>query len=291
MPSKTAVKSRRRRPKSNLLVSRELIGSSPAEYYSKAIGRALDVLELFRDGESSLSLMEISKLGGLPESSVFRILLTLEARGFLLRAADGSYRLAPRLLFGKLHETAQSYRDMVHPFLRQLNTRFNETASIGFLFHNRVEVIDSLEAIQEIRRSNTIGRSLPPHCSSLGKAIIAFQEPGVIDGILRINGIFARTEKTITDHLAVLADFEQVREKGYAVDREESILGGVCFGAPLYDDRQHVKAAISVSVPLIRMNAEREAEIVQAVLDTSRRASLPIQSAAHREPERAYGTK
>jgi DNA-binding IclR family transcriptional regulator len=280
---KSPVKSRRRRPKSSFLLPRSIDTSSVAasvEYYSKAVGRALDVLELFKDGETSLSLMEISKLGGFPESSLFRILLTLEARGFLLRAEDGSYSLAPKLLFGKLYEAASRIREILHPFIKQLNTRFNETASVGFLFQNRVEVVDTLEAIHEIRRINTIGRVLPPHCSSLGKAIVAFQERGTIDRILRVNGIFARTAKTITDHVAVLAEFEQVRKQGYALDREESILGGICVGAPLYDERQHVIAAISVSAPLIRVTAERESQMTQALLEASRQASLAIQSAS-----------
>jgi IclR family acetate operon transcriptional repressor len=287
MSVRTVAKTRRRRPKSILQVHRRQKQSSMGEYHSKAIGRALDVLELFKDGETTLSLMEISELEGFPESSLFRILLTLEAHGFLLRVADGSYQLSPRLLFGKLYETAQTIRDIVQPFLKQLNSHFNETASFGFLFQNRVEVVDTIDAIQEIRRSNTVGRVLPPHCSSLGKAIVAFQDRSVIDRILRINGIFARTEKTITDHSAVLLEFEQVRKKGYALDREESILGGICIGAPLYEERQHVVAAVSVSAPLIRMSSERESEMIQTVLEVSRHASHAIQTAAHNTQEKS----
>jgi DNA-binding IclR family transcriptional regulator len=249
---------------------------SAVDYYSKAIGRALDALDCFEDGETTLSLVEISKLRGFPESSLFRILLTLEAHGYIVRTTDGSYKLAPKLLFGKLYNRAQKLRDIVHPFLKQLNTEFNESASMGFLFQDRIEVIDTLEAIQEIRRTNTLGRVLPPHCSSIGKAIVAFQERGVIDRILRINGLSQRTEKTITDHLQLLGEYEKIRNSGYSVDREESVPGGVCFGAPLRDERRHVVAAISISVPIFRLPPERETELVRAVVDTARKASEAI---------------
>ena len=98
-PTKTITKSRRRRPK----VVPGTIGrggTSDGEYYSKAIGRALDVIECFHDSETSLSLTDISRIGGLPESSLFRILSTLALRGYLLRTADGASDWLPDCCWG-----------------------------------------------------------------------------------------------------------------------------------------------------------------------------------------------
>ncbi|NWG12215.1 MAG: IclR family transcriptional regulator [Acidobacteria bacterium] len=280
MLTKAAVKTRRRRPKSQSGQYRPPDPYPSSEYYSKAIGRALKILDAFEDGETTLSLTEISKLQGVPESSLFRILLTLEAHGYLQRTSDGSYRLASKLLFGWLYDRARRIREIVRPFLRQLNTRFNETASLGCRFQDRVEVVDTVEAIQEIRRINTIGRVLPPHASSLGKAIVAFQERAVAERILSINGLSARTDKTITDRNILLAEYDQIRKRGYSVDREESVLGGVCFGAPLFDERGRAIAAISVSIPSFRLSPDREPEIIQAVKDAARQASAAISERA-----------
>jgi DNA-binding IclR family transcriptional regulator len=280
MSTKPIVNSRRRKPKTQAGRYRVPDRSSAIDYYSKAIGRALDVLECFEDGETTLSLVEISKLKGFPESSLFRILLTLEAHGYILRTPDGSYKLAPKLLFGKLYDRAQKVRDTVRPFLKQLNSQFNETTSMGFLFQDRIEVVDTIEAIQEIRRTNTLGRVLPPHCSSIGKAILAFQDRSIIDRILRINGISKRTEKTITEHVLLLQEYEKIRARGYSVDREESTLGGVCFGAPIYDERRHVIAALSLSVPMFRLAPEREPELIRSVMDTARQASEAVSAQA-----------
>ena len=275
---KPMIKSRRRKPK---VAPRTITTSTvPAngEYYSKAIGRALDVLECFHDSETSLSLTDISTLGGLPESSLFRILSTLESRGFLLRTADGAYRLAPKLVLGLIHERAERVRELARPYLKALNSSLNETSSLAFLFEDRIQLIDTIETFHDIRITNTLGRVLPPHCSSLGKAIVAFQPKELVERLLRISGLFRRTEKTVIDRAAVLADLEEVSKRGYATDREESVMGGICFGAPILDERQRSVAAISVSIPLIRMSKEREHETIQAVVDAALQASAAIQA-------------
>src|SRR5678816_528289 len=88
---KPAEKVRRRRAKTSRdTISRAEISSAP-EYYSKAIGRALDILEYFSDAETTLSLTEIGRLSRIPEASLFRILLTLEHHSYLQQNADGSY--------------------------------------------------------------------------------------------------------------------------------------------------------------------------------------------------------
>src|SRR5262245_6142200 len=105
---------RRRRPK--LIGSKGSGQAEPTEqYHSRAISRALDVLECFTD-QTPLSLTEISGLIKLPESSLFRILVTLESRGYLKQNADGAYAPAPKVLFGKLHEHAMKVRAKVRPF-------------------------------------------------------------------------------------------------------------------------------------------------------------------------------
>jgi DNA-binding IclR family transcriptional regulator len=113
----------------------------------------------------------------------------------------------------------------------------------------------------------------------LGKAIVAFQPKELVERLLRISGLFRRTEKTVVNRAAVLADLEEVSRRGYALDREESVMGGICFGAPILDERQRSVAAISVSIPLIRVSKEREQETIKAVVDAARQASAAIQAA------------
>src|SRR5689334_9632578 len=97
LESKTALQ-RRRRPKR--IPASESPAENGSQYHLKAIGRALDVLECFTDDRPQLTLKEIGRLIGSPESSLFRILLTLTSREYLTQNADGSYQLAPKLLSG-----------------------------------------------------------------------------------------------------------------------------------------------------------------------------------------------
>ena len=276
------VTQRRRRPKRGD-ARRLASGSNGEQYQLKALARALDVLECFEDGETSLNLKEISALIKLPESSLFRILLTLDGQGYLIQNSDGSYRLPEKLLYGRVQERAERFRVTLRPFLRELASRFDETASMAYLFGDQIRVLDTLETFQEIRMTNRPGRVLPPHCSSLGKAITAFQEAVLVERMLEVYGLNRRTENTIVDRQALMNEYAIVRKQGYSFDRQETVLGGICIAAPVSARDERVVAAISVSTPLVRMNDRREAEIVEALVETAQRASREIrESSGHK---------
>ena len=114
------------------------------QYYLRSIGRALEVLDCF-DGKAPLALKEIGISTGLPESTLFRVLLTLEKHGYLKQAVDGTYQLAPKLRFGWLIEQANVLRDKVRPELERLTRRFNETVSMAYLYDDRIHVLDCIE--------------------------------------------------------------------------------------------------------------------------------------------------
>jgi DNA-binding IclR family transcriptional regulator len=242
------------------------------QYYLRSIGRALEVLDCF-DGKAPLALKEIGISTGLPESTLFRVLLTLEKHSYLKQAVDGTYQLAPKLRFGWLIEQANTLRDKVRPELERLVQRFNETASMAYLYDDRIHVLDSIETFHEIRISNRIGRVLPPHCSALGKAITAFQDRAMAEQIVEVYGLSRRTEFTITDRARLFDEFAEIRGSGIACDRQESILGGICYSAALRPAEGPVVAAISLSTPVVRMNSEREEETRKAVLEAAMRVS------------------
>lgn len=241
---------------------------SDEQYYLRSIGRALEVLNCF-DGKAPLSLKDISQLTKMPESSLFRVLLTLERHGYLLQHVDGTYQLARKLMFGWLVERADAMREIARPEMERLANRFNETASLAYLYDDRIHVLDSLETFHEIRISNRVGRVLPPHCSAMGKAITAFQDRALIDRILEVYGLTRRTEKTITDRHKLFEEFEEIRNTGVAYDREESITGGLCISAAIQPADRIVVAAISLSTPLMRMSKAREQETRKAVLESA----------------------
>jgi DNA-binding IclR family transcriptional regulator len=279
MPGKTESRSaakksiRRRIPKWALQSSPD--AASNEQYYLRSIGRALDVLDCF-DGKSALALKDISAGTGMPESTLFRVLLTLEKHGYLEQAVDGTYQLAPRLRFGWLIERGNRLREKARPELEHLAHEFNETASLAYLYDDRIHVLDSIESFHEIRMSNRIGRVLPPHCSAMGKAITAFQDRELADRIVEVYGLYRRTEHTITDRGRLFQELDQVRKTGIACDREESVLGGICFSAAIRCSGKPVAAALSLSTPVIRMTTEHEQKTRAAVLEAAARVALAV---------------
>lgn len=259
---------RRRIPKW-ALQDRDTSRASDGQYYLRSIGRAIEVLDSF-DGIAPLSLKEISRKVDLPESTLFRVLLTLEKHGYLEQHLDGTYRLGRKLLFGWLVDRADKVRELARPEMERLANQFNETVSMAYLYDDRIHVLESMETFHEIRISNKPGRVLPPHCSAMGKAITAFQERALTDRILEVYGLTRRTEKTIVDRRQLFHQFEEIRSTAIGYDREESVLGGLCIAAAICPADMQVVAAISVSTPLVRMNAQRAEEIREALLKSAR---------------------
>jgi DNA-binding IclR family transcriptional regulator len=239
--------------------------STGKQYYLRTIGRALEVLDCF-DGQAPLSLKEIGTRVDLPETTLFRVLLTLEKHKYLQQHRDGTYQLAPKLIFGWLVQAADQVRTIARPELERLSSTFDETVSLSYLYDDRIHVLDCIETFHEIRMTNKIGRVLPPHCSAMGKVITAFQERALADRILEVYGLFARTEHTIVDRHKLFKDFDEIRRTGIAADRQESIRGGICFAAALRSEATPVVAAISISTPTTRMTSQLEQDIKAAIL-------------------------
>ena len=269
--------SKRRRPKWAVSAAHETTpAGEDGPYFMRTISRALDVLEAFDVDRPKLTLKDLSRAVRAPDSSVFRMLVTLQSRGYLQQSEDGSYQLAAKVLHGKLHERADRLSQTARHDLQGLAGHFNETVSLAFLFGERIQVVDSLDSLHEIRVTNRPGRVLPPHCSAMGKAITAFQEREQIDRILETYGLTPRTPKSISNRRELIAQFEQVREKGIAYDREESTLGGICIAAAIQMNEGRVVAALSISTPISRMTPEREKEIAAGVLQTAREVAKKL---------------
>lgn len=247
-------------------------------YHSRTIERALDVLEAFGFSNAPRSLKEISAVTRQPESSLYRALTTLQKRDYLLQNRDGTYQLTPKVLYGRTLDMAEKLREVARPTLEELGRKFDETVSLSYLFTDYIQVLDTVETFHPIRVTNRAGRIIPPHCSSMGKAILAYQNNEIADRMLETYGLARRTEHSITDRQALRSEIEKTRKEGWAIDREESMLGGTCYGAPIFVGGT-VIGALSVSSPVQRLNAEREEQIRTGVMEAAKKVSRDAEAA------------
>ncbi len=251
--------------------------SNPDQYFSRAVGKALQILELLQAHESPLSLSEVTRRIGLTKASTLRLLRTLVYSGYLSTMPDGTY--TRRVEFGSAVPSQFPMRLLkaATPKVMELSKELRETVSLAVLFENRSEVVSVVESPEIIRMANVVGHILPPNASSLGKVITAFQSAERLEKLLVSFGIYRFTENTITDRTDLNQEYALIRERGFAMDREETILGGICLGVPIFSGSGvDVRAALSVSVPKLRLGTSEREESIRATLSA---AALGISNA------------
>lgn len=245
-------------------------------YAIRAVDRVLDILDLLQGAHDSVTLVELSKVVGLPKSSAFRYLATLEARGYVTRDADETWRLG--LAFRPLRPRDLSVLTSVaRPRMEELCHRFEETINLGVLDGHRVAYLDMVESPRAIRFAARAGHRDPIHSSALGKALTARMSAEEVRRILAVDGMRPFTERTITTPERYLDELERVRERGYALDNAENEDGGRCVGVPL---SKSLPAAISLSAPAVRFPSERVAEVAAALRRSADEIAVEFQRAS-----------
>ncbi len=211
---------------------------------------------------------EISRNLGLPKSSVFGILETLYSTGMLERTAEkGKYHLGAKLI--ELGYRAQVDLDLcrlARPFLQGLNAQFDETVHLTVLDRDEVLYLDCVESKRRLRTYSVIGIRAPLYCTSVGKAILAYQHDGEIQRIAREKGLVPFTAHTISTEPALFNEVQKIRANGYAVDDMEHEDHLRCVGAPIHDAQGRVFAALSLSGPAERNTTERILEMAPFIM-------------------------
>ncbi len=226
---------------------------SEDQYFSRAVDKAFLVLNTLNGAESPVSLNQITASIGLSKSSSFRLLHTLERLKYINQSEDGRYTIAESSWVTPSMQVANLVSRCTLQAAAALHDEFKETVSIAVLFANHIEVVRVLESTYVVRMANTVGRILPPHASSMGKAITAFQPDEVCRKLLLSYGLVRFTASTITDEPSLARELERIRKDRFAHEGEESTPDGCCFGAPIFLDGPWAVAAISVSMPKSRL--------------------------------------
>lgn len=217
-----------------------------------ALVRAFDILDLFVDGHETLTATEVAELTGFPRSSVHELLITLDARDYLDRDIQGAYSLGSAALrLGNAYAARFDLVEIARDAARTTAARVGETCSVAVLDEDQVFYLAKAEGAESVATVSSIGRRLPAHCTGLGKAMLAALDQNTLHATLPAE-LPALTPNSITDHAALTVELEATRDRGYALEREESQFNLACAAAPIRSAGGDVVAAISISVPLNR---------------------------------------
>lgn len=247
---------------------------------SRAVTKALAILELLRASEDALPLGVVAAQVGLAKPSAYRLLHTLEKAGYLVADAAGRYAMPERVRPAVASRFLNRYLEAALPCMKELVRQQRETVSLAALFENHAEVIAVTESPEIIRMSNIVGRILPPNSSSLGKAICAFQSEERREKLIRSFGIYRFTEASITIADELHGELDRVRQQGFATDIEESVPHGCCYGVPVFGPTGHAIGAISISMPKQRHSPERGQHLAEALQTAARRIEEALRTDA-----------
>ncbi|MFD6415692.1 IclR family transcriptional regulator [Streptomyces sp. NPDC060194] len=244
-----------------------------------AVTRALDILELCLDGDGVLTAPEVVRGLGLPRTTVHELLTTLVARSYLVTVPGrpGHYRLGVRAFqlgsrYAEQLDLAQEGQEVA----RRVAETCGETVHVAVLDGLDVIYVAKADSTHAVRMVSAAGRRLPAHCTAVGKALLASLAPAELDALLASAGpLPAMTAGSITDPAALRAALGEIAASGVASEERESNPDVGCLAAPVKDGRGRVVAALSISVPMIRLSDERRTELralaVQGATDLSAR--------------------
>lgn len=235
----------------------------------------MDILEQLSQSSKPIGPTEISKSTGISKSTVCRLLSTLQARKYVeRRGTDGKYSIGPKLItIVSCHIGSLELQTEARPYLSLLASDLNLTTHLGILDGNEVIYVEKLDHIPTKQLYSQIGYRVPAYCSSLGKCLLSKYSGEDLKRIMGQSTFKIYTKHTIPNLEALKEQLRKIRDEGWAMDNEEYEVGHLCVGAPIYDYRGEIIAAVSASGTSTVITSESLPVVIDEVKQTSKQIS------------------
>jgi DNA-binding IclR family transcriptional regulator len=246
--------------------------ASPPEYNVAVVDRTLDLLEaLARIGPASLAALAES--AGCTRTAGFRLLRTLQARGFAIQdEARGLWRLGARWnVLGRAASEQGALAATAMPILAQLGKATGENVYLTVREGMESETVAIYQTDPTLRMYSEVGRRGALHAGS-NRLLLAFAPEPVQTQLLaqRLNRF---TPATRTDPTWIAADLQRIRNRGYLITSDEVVAGAVGIAAPVRDAAGTVVAALYIASPSMRMRPPRPRAVLPQVIEAANRLS------------------
>jgi len=181
-----------------------------SEYLIQSVSHALDLLEQFHDEVDELGVTELSKRLKLHKNNVFRLLATLESRGYIdQNRVTENYRLGLKTLeLGQTFVKQMGLLRQSRPVLEWMVKECNETSYIAILKDFDIIYLDAVETDLTVRVVTRVGSRLPAYCSAAGKAQLAYLSEEELESYFAGKELKRYTQHTITG-------IEELKTKGW----------------------------------------------------------------------------
>ncbi len=251
-------------------------------YSLGTVHKALDVVEHLA-GQRQKSLDSLAKAVQMPKGTVFRLVHTLESRGYVVRGPSGHLGLGPRVLWlasGNSRNWVIELQKAAHPYLETLRDRFGDTVNLAVRSGDHLVYIDVVEGTHPLRFIEVPGTIGPLHATALGKALLAFLPVNDLKTVLPALRLEALTPRTITDPGRFREELTRTKSQGHALDDWETADGAKCVAVPIFDSKGIPLAAISLSMPDSRFSQEKLGAAKAALTEACRKTAEALQAAS-----------
>lgn len=252
-----------------------------SEAPSSMVDRVVLILGVFERSGGMLTLGQVSSRSGLPRSSVHRILQQLVDAKWLQRD-DSEYTLGLRMFeIGSrvVHRTRLT--DAARPFMQDLCAGTGQVVHLAVLDEQDVVYLEKIGGAFADKLPSRVGGRLPAHCTSVGKALLAYSRRSILDGYLE-RGLARRTGASIATPESLEAEMVRIRTAGYATERDEAVPGVACVAAPVLEFDTAV-AAVSVCGPRDHVRVEDlKYRVMWTAAEISRRLTTTVRPSASR---------
>lgn len=233
-----------------------MVKREKANYMIQSVSHALDVLEELAKSAGEVGVTELSKRLKLHKNNVFRLLATLELRGYVEQNLETEdYRLGVKSLqLGQAYLSQSSLVQRAFPILRDLAESTGETASLAVLQNGQIQFPVSVESKRPVKVAARIAVSFPAKGNAAGRLLTAQLSDSVLNEILAANG---------PQDAAIRSQLTELRTAGQIIDRGAIEADVVSICRIVRGNNNEVAGAIEVLIPQYRAKVEAVLPLIE----------------------------
>lgn len=259
-------------------VSSDAAPNGPAPSYPiESVSNALKLLLMFRD-QRTIRVADAARALGVARSTAHRLFAMHQYFGFVTQdPVTRAYQAGPALVEVGLSVVGlMDIRGHARPHLTALRDEVDETVHLTQLQGTQVLFLDSVESTRPVRVGARVGQLMPAHVTSAGKALLAELGPDELRARYGADALAAPTALAITELAQLEQELEAVRARGYAMSFGESEAEVSAVGVAIRDRNGRAVAAISVSAPFGRLDADRAERVAPLAARTADRIGATL---------------
>jgi IclR family pca regulon transcriptional regulator len=223
--------------------------------------------------------VDLSNKLNISKSTLFRYVSTLQDLGFLAKDTKfKGYRLTVKVLeLGYAALRGLRITDIAQPYLDDLAHSCKEAASMAILDGFHVVYVGRSATRRWMSTNLQVGSKLPAYCSALGMAILAYKPFDEVKKLFETNKLIQCTPYTVIDLGEYQKKLQIVKKNGFSINNQELEIGLLSAGAPIFDAKGEVVAAINISMPSARVSIdELKKEFIPHLIYTAKKISNAI---------------